>query len=117
VSSKKKEKTRNIGIDVKAPKESCSDDFCPFHGKLPVRKKIIEGVVVSSKALKTAVVERQYLTFLPKYERYERRHSRIVAYNPSCISAKEGEWVKIAECRPLSKTKHHVVVEVVKKVK
>jgi len=114
---KKKEKVRNIGIDVKAPKEVCEDEYCPFHGKLPVRKKMIEGLVVSSKAQKSAVIERQYLTFLPKYERYERRHSRIAAYNPICISAKEGDWVKIAECRPLSKTKHHVVVEVVRKVK
>jgi len=117
VSSKKKEKTRNIGIVVKMPKEVCDDEFCPFHGELPVRQRTVEGVVVSSKAQKTAVIERQYLTFLPKYERYERRHSRISAYNPSCISAKEGDWVKLAECRPLSKTKHHVVVEVVKKVK
>jgi small subunit ribosomal protein S17 len=113
----KKEKTRNIGLDVKAPKETCEDEFCPFHGTLPVRKKIIEGIVVSSKAQKTAVIERQYINFLPKFERYERRHSRVVAYNPVCISAKEGDWVKLAQCRPLSKTKHHVVVEVVRKVK
>jgi small subunit ribosomal protein S17 len=112
----KKQKVRNIGIDVKVPKETCEDDFCPFHGTLPVRKKVIEGIVVSSKAQKTAVIERQYLTFLHKYERYERRHSRINAYNPTCISAKEGDWVKIAECRPLSKTKSHVVVEVVKHI-
>ena len=113
----KKQKSRNIGIDVKAPKETCEDEFCPFHGTLPVRKKVIEGVVVSAKAQKTAVIERQYIHFLPKYERYERRHTRIVAYNPVCISAKERDWVKIAECRPLSKTKHHVVIEVVSKVK
>jgi small subunit ribosomal protein S17 len=113
----KKEKVRNIGIDAKPPKETCVDEFCPFHGTLPVRRKVIEGIVVSAKAQKTAVIERQYIHFLPKYERYERRHSRIVAYNPVCVSAKEGDWVKLAACRPLSKTKHHVVVEVVKKVK
>lgn len=113
----KKKTVRNIGIPVKAPKETCDDEFCPFHGTLPVRKKIIEGLVVSSKAQKSAIIERQYINFLPKYERSERRHSRIAAYNPSCISAKEGDWVKIAECRPLSKTKSHVVVEVVKQVK
>lgn len=113
----KKQKARNIGIQVNPPKESCEDEFCPFHGTLSVREKIIEGVVVSSKAQKTAIIERQYINFVPKYERYERRHSRIAAYNPMCISAKEGDLVKIAECRPLSKTKHHVVVEVISKVK
>jgi len=107
-----KGKTRNIGIDVSPPKNECSDDFCPFHGTLPVRGKVIEGKIVSAKAQKTAIIEKQYFHFIRKFERYERRHSRIAAYNPECISAKEGDVVKIAECRPLSKTKHFVVVEV-----
>ena len=111
---RKKQKARDIGIDVKAPSKECEDVNCPFHGKLPVRGKILEGTVVSSKAQRTAVIERNYIHFLPKFERYERRHSRIAAYNPDCISAKEGDTVKIAECRPLSKTKAFVVIEKVK---
>jgi len=110
----KKEKSRDIGINAKRPEKTCEDEKCPWHGKLPVRGRILEGIVVSSKAQKTAVVERHYLHFIPKYERYERRHSRTSAYNPECISAKEGDRVKIVECRPLSKTKSFVVVEVVK---
>jgi len=106
-----KAKTRDIGIDVKPPTKTCEDDNCPFHGKLPVRGKVIEGIVVSAKAQKTVIVEKQYFHLLPKYERYERRHTRIAAYNPECVDAKEGERVKIAECRPLSKTKSFVVVE------
>lgn len=107
----KKKKVRDIGIVVKQPEKVCEDPKCPFHGTLPVRGKVIEGVVVSSKAQKTAIVEQHYLHLIPKYERYERRHSRIAAYNPECIAAKEGDKVKIAECRPLSKIKHFVVVE------
>jgi len=106
---------RNIGIDVKPPHAQCEDELCPFHGTLPVRGKVIEGKVVSSKALRTAIVEKEYFQMLPKFERYERRHSRIAAYNPECISAKDGDVVKIAECRPLSKTKHFVVVEIMQK--
>jgi small subunit ribosomal protein S17 len=109
-----KEKTRNIGIDAKPPAKTCVDPKCCWHGKLPVRGKIIEGTVVSAKAQKTAIVEREYFQLIPKYERYERRHSRVAAYNPDCIAAKEGDRVKIAECRPLSKTKAFVVVEKVK---
>lgn len=104
---------KDIGINVNPPKKECNDEKCPFHGKLSVRGKIIEGIVVSSKAPKTVVVRRDYLHYVPKYERYEKRRSRVVAYNPECISAKEGDKVKIAECRPLSKTKHFVVVEVI----
>ena len=60
---------------------------------------------------RTVIVRRDYLHYVPKYERYERRHSRIAAHNPDCINAKVGDKVKIAECRPLSKTKHFVVIE------
>nr|AJS12927.1 30S ribosomal protein S17, small subunit ribosomal protein S17 [uncultured archaeon] len=43
--------------------------------------------------------------------RYERRKSRIPSHSPPCVGAKEGDHVKIAECRPLSKTVSFVVVE------
>ena len=102
---------RNIGIDVKKPEKACEDSNCPFHGTLSVRGNIIQGKVVSTRAQKTAVIEKNYQHFLTKYERYERRHTRIVAYNPECIGAKEGNVVNIAECRPLSKTKAFVVIE------
>lgn len=108
-------KARNIGIDVKKPEKTCEDINCPFHGTLSVRGNLIQGKVVSTKAQKTAVVEKHYQHYLPKYERFERRHSRIVAYNPDCIGAKEGNIVTIAETRPISKTKAFVVIEKVNK--
>jgi len=107
-------KARNIGIDVKPPEKTCEDINCPFHGTLGVRGNLIQGKVVSTRAQKTAVIEKNYQHYLPKYERFERRHSRIVAYNPECVGAKEGNVVSIAECRPLSKTKAFVVIEKVK---
>jgi len=108
---KKKRKFRDIGYEVKPPEKECEDPDCPFHGTLPIRGKILEGTVVSDKMSNTVIVERNYLQFFPKYERYERRRSRIAAHNPSCMDAKVGDKVKIAECRPLSKTKHFVVIE------
>ena len=42
-------KAKNIGINVKAPKESCNDKNCPFHGTLPVRGQVITGIVSSVK--------------------------------------------------------------------
>jgi len=104
-------KAKDIGYDVKQPEKECDDIYCPFHGKLSVRGKILEGKVASSKMQRTVIVERGYLHRIPKYERYEKRHSRIAAHNPECINAKKGDRVKIAECRPLSKTKHFVVIE------
>ena len=110
----KKKEVRDIGLDVKPPENTCDDPNCPFHGTLPVRGKVLEGIVVSDRMPKTVIVRRDYLHYIPKYERYERRHSRIAAHNPPCINAKVGDKVRIAECRPLSKTKHFVVIEVMK---
>ncbi len=89
----------------------CNDRDCPFHGSLRIRGRVLEGVIVKSKASKMVVVEREYLHYVPKYMRYERRRSRIHAHNPPCINAKVGDRVKIAECRPISKTVSFVVIE------
>jgi small subunit ribosomal protein S17 len=96
---------------LKKPKRSCEDKNCPFHGELAVRGRILEGDVVSAKMEKTVVVRRDYLYYVPKYKRYERRHGHVSAHNPPCLEAKDGDRVRIAECRPLSKTVSFVVVE------
>jgi small subunit ribosomal protein S17 len=100
-----------MSLTFKQPKKSCDDKNCPFHGTLPVRGRVLDGVVVSSKMDKTVVVEREYLQFSTKYSHYERRRGHIPSHNPPCIDAKEGERVRIAECRPISKTVSFVVVE------
>ncbi|KAA0000575.1 MAG: 30S ribosomal protein S17 [Thermoplasmata archaeon] len=99
-----------IGIDVEEPKEKCNDENCPWHGHLKVRGIILEGKVVSTAMQSTVVVERERLHYVPKYERYEKRTSRYKAHLPPCIEVKKGDEVVIMECRPLSKTKHFVVV-------
>lgn len=107
---------RNIGLEVKPVEKECSDPNCPFHGVLSIRGQVLEGVVVSDKMNKTVVVQQEYQKYCGKYERYERRRSKIHAHNPPCLSAKVGDFVKIAECRPLSKTKAFVVIEKVKRI-
>jgi len=96
---------------LKKPKKSCEDKNCPFHGELAIRGRILEGDVVSAKMEKAVVVRRDYLYYVPKYRRYERRHGHVSAHNPPCLEVKDGDRVKIAECRPLSKTVSFVVVE------
>lgn len=107
---KKAKPGRDIGVGVPVPKESCTDNNCPFHGGLSVRGIIMDGTVVSDRMTNTAVVEREYLHYLPKYERYEKRTGRYSAHNPPCINAKTGDKVKIGECRPLSKTVSFVII-------
>ena len=101
----------NIGINVEAPKKTCNDVNCPFHGSLSVRGRQFTGTVTSSKMRKTATIEFERLHFLKKYERYEKRRTNLKVHNPECIDAKEGDVVLIAECRPLSKTKNFTIIQ------
>lgn len=101
----------DIGLGAKPPKDGCTNTKCPWHGHLKIRGRVFKGRVVSSKGLDTAVVQWNYYNYIPKYERYERRKTRVSAHNPSCIAAKTGDTVMIGECRPLSKSKAFVVFE------
>jgi len=104
-------KKKNIGIDVKAPKEKCEDENCPFHGSLKIRNVSLVGTIVSSKMQNSATIEMPRKMYIPKYERFEKRKTKISVHNPPCIKAKEGDIVKVMECRPLSKTKNYVIVK------
>ncbi len=107
-----------IGLDVQQPPEPDDPDSydyetCPFYGELSVRGQILEGEVVSTDMEKTVIVEREYDVTVPKYDRQMKRRSRIPAHVPGVLEPLSvGDTVRIAECRPLSKTKSHVVVEV-----
>jgi len=109
--AEKNEETRNIGFNVKAPTKSCNDKNCPFHGSLSVRGQVLTGAVSSIKMQDSIIVKRDYTHYVPKYERYEKRTSKYSAHCPPCIKTKVGDNVRIAECRPLSKTISFVTIE------
>jgi small subunit ribosomal protein S17 len=75
------------------------------------------GMVTSDKMHKTVTVEWERKKFVKKYERYERRKSSVKAHNPENINARQGEQVLIMETRPLSKTKHFIVIDVLSRAK
>lgn len=94
-----------------APKKTCEDGRCPFHGGLKVRGRLLFGRAVSTAGKGFVVVQMEYLHNVRKYNRGERRRSRINAHVPPCVAVQEGDKVTIGECRPLSKTISFVVVE------
>ena len=106
-----KKNIRNIGVDVKPPENTCNDKNCPFHGTLPIRGQIITGVVKSNKMQGSILVKKEFLHYVKKYERYEKRTSVFAAHCPPCLNVQVGDKVKIAECRPLSKTISFVTIE------
>jgi len=103
---------RDIGIPgIKGPEKECEDTDCPYHGHLKVRGRILQGKVVSTKMNKTIVIKRDYVFYIKKYDRYERRNSKLAAHAPSCMDIKVGDIVRIGECRRLTKTKSFVVLD------
>ena len=90
----------------------CEDQNCPFHGSLKTRGKQLQGKIVSTRMNKSAIIKLTHIRMNKKYERYEKRASRIPVHVPACIKAKEGQMVSVSECRPLSKTKSFVITKV-----
>ena len=74
--------------------------------------RTVEGRVVSNKMNKTVtvLVERQVKHAL--YGKYLRRSTKLHAHDEN-NACNEGDLVRVAECRPLSKTKNWQVVEVI----
>jgi len=97
-------------------KEICNDKRCPFHGELSVRGRHFLGYVKKIVGTRAVIVWETFVYF-PKYERYERRRSKIHAHIPSCLrnEIKANDHVEAGECRPLSKITNFVVLKKVEK--
>src|SRR5436190_3010013 len=76
--------------------------------------RTIEGVVASDKGDKTIKVVVNYQTRHPKYGKFLKRRTVLHAHDEK-NDAKEGDKVQIAECRPISKTKHHRLLRVIER--
>ena len=113
--TKPEQKGRDIGIDVAQPASACTDRHCPFHGELKVRGRIFSGPVIRDVVHKSTMIEFPRKLYIQKYERFEKRRTRIKAHVPLCITIKKGDIIKVMESRPISKTKNFVAVEVIKK--
>ncbi len=104
-------KTKYVTPIQSSNPDECTDIRCPRHGNLRTRGRIFEGKVVSTKAQKTAVVEIQNLRKVQKYERYEKRRSKLHVHIPNCNKVNEGDIIKFMECRKISKTKSFVIID------
>mmetsp|Transcript_5035 Transcript_5035/g.7478 ORF Transcript_5035/g.7478 Transcript_5035/m.7478 type:complete len:165 (+) Transcript_5035:41-535(+) len=107
---------KNVGLGFKTPRTAIEGQYidkkCPFTGGVSVRGKIIRGIVKSTKMRRSIVVRRDYMKYVPKYNRYERRHKNITAHCTPAFRVEEGDHVVIGECRPLSKTISYNVLKV-----
>jgi len=80
-----------------------------------LRKEKI-GVVVSNNMGKSIVVEVERKVKHPKYGKFVKKSSRFMAHDEK-NECSEGDKVRIAETRPMSKNKCWRLVEIIEKVK
>jgi small subunit ribosomal protein S11e len=107
---------KSIGLGFKTPdtaiKGSYVDKKCPFTGNVSIRGRILKGMVISNKMKRTIVIRRDYLQYVSKYRRYEKRHKNMSVHcSPAFENVGEGDLVTIGQCRPLAKTVKFNVID------
>ena len=109
-------KIKSEVLGFKAPKKAADSSYhdknCPFTGDLPVKKEMLKGTIIKKDSSKSATISWQRSIYVPKYERFYLRRSRLRVHNPPCLDAQVGQMVVVARTRPLSKTKNHVIIHI-----
>merc|ERR1711976_926716 len=98
------------------PKEAITghylDKKCPFTGNVSIRGRLLKGVVKTANMNRTVIVRRDYLHYIKKYNRFEKRHKNVAAHCSPCFRINEGDQVVVGQCRPLSKTVRFNVLKI-----
>merc|ERR1711963_1190830 len=97
------------GLGFKVPREAREGNYidkkCPFVGKVSIRGRILTGVITKMKMNRTVVIRRDYLHYVKKYNRLEKRHKNMSVHMSPCFrDVSVGDVATVGECRPLSKT-------------
>merc|ERR1711993_189886 len=107
---------KNVGLGFKTPREAIDgtyiDKKCPFTGNVSIRGRILTGTVQSMKMKRTIIIRRDYLHYIKKYNRFEKRHKNLAAHVSPCFRISEGDQVVVGQCRPLSKTVRFNVLKI-----
>merc|ERR1711881_74201 len=110
-------RVKSVGLGIKVPRDAKSMDFvdkkCPFTGNVSIRGRILTGKVTKLKMNRTCCIRRDYLHYIKKYNRFEKRHKMLSAHVSPCFrDIKAGDQVTVGECRPLAKTVKFNVIKV-----
>ena len=79
-------------------------------------KREFVGIVTSDKMDKTIVVSIVSKTLHPLYKKYVTRIKKVKAHDEN-NEAKQGDRVRVIECRPISKEKCWKLAEIVERAK
>ena len=71
-------------------------DLCGFLYTYSGNLSNIRDILCSSR---TVVIRRDYLHYIKKYNRYEKRHKNLSAHVSPALTVKEGDMVVVGQCR------------------
>lgn len=82
------------------------------------RGRSFQGEIIK-KLSDRIVIEFERLLYLRKYERYEKRKTKIHAKLPLDLTdqVNVGDWVEIKECKPLSKSINFILIKKIRSKK
>ena len=84
--------------------------------QLRLKLIFLRGVVLSNKMARTVILRRDYLHYIKKYNRFEKRHHNLPAHlSPAFSRTRIGDIVTVGQCKKLSKTVLFNVIRVEKK--
>ncbi|EDQ88395.1 uncharacterized protein MONBRDRAFT_9264 [Monosiga brevicollis MX1] len=110
---------KSVGLGFKTPKEARElkyiDKKCPWTGDVSIRGRLLTGVVKTLKMQRTGIIRRDYLHYIKKYNRFEKRHKTLPVHVSPCFrDIAVGDQVTVGQCRPLSKTVRFNVLRIAK---
>ena len=73
-------------------------------GNVNIRGKMLTGVIKTTKMKNTVIIRKDYLHYIKKYQRFEKRHKNTPIHVSPAFRVKVGDEILAGQCRPLSKT-------------
>jgi small subunit ribosomal protein S11e len=109
---------KSVGLGIKTPRSAIEgtyvDKKCPWTGNVNIRGKLITGVIKTTKMKNTIIIRKDYLHYIKKYNRFEKRHKNTPVHCSPCFRVKAGDEILAGQCRPLSKTVRFNMLKVIR---
>ena len=96
---RKRERSLHVPYSVLIvfPHFASTRPHCSF--QVSIRGRILRGTVVSNKMQRSVILRRDYLHYIKKYNRYEKRHKNFAAHVSPCFKVSVGDGVIAGQCR------------------
>merc|ERR1712087_17598 len=109
---------KSVGLGIKTPRTAIDgtyvDKKCPWTGSVNIRGKLITGVIKTTKMKNTIIIRKDYLHYIKKYNRFEKRHKNTPVHVSPAFRGKVGDEILAGQCRPLSKTVRFNMLKVIR---